>query len=271
MPSESAALAKTESLSTAKLAWLHTPKAGTSFANVLIAWKCPHMLGFMEKEKRAMAHRFCSKHAHDCEVAQSLCSSHTPIMSDEDEYNMTAIHNWNRQQGSFVGMLRKPMQRHMSGFIDNQLMSTFGVDVVHGHYKNPLDYAQANEGCATKLITGLPCSDKYKADIGMVPKAIERLDTGFAFIGLTEEWALSVCLFHTMFGGECSAHEFNNVRPGHAHQKEYDLAQFKGWTDPYDSIVYDHAKSMFWSNVARYDVSWETCRLGVCKEAEKFF
>ena len=34
-----------------------------------------------------------------------------------------------------------------------------------------------------------------------------------AFVGMTEAWDLSVCLFHAMFGGECLAVEFNNSRP----------------------------------------------------------
>jgi hypothetical protein len=35
-----------------------------------------------------------------------------------------------------------------------------------------------------------------------VALAIERLD-GFSFVGLEEEWPLSVCLFHVINGGEC--------------------------------------------------------------------
>ena len=48
-------------------------------------------------------------------------------------------------------------------------------------------------------------------------------ENDFAFVGLTEEWDLSVCLFHRMFGGECHVREFLDVRPGstphYAHKK----------------------------------------------------
>ena len=46
--------------------------------------------------------------------------------------------------------------------------------------------------------------------------AVQRLGT-FAFVGLVEEWALSVCLLHTMHGPtfhseRCEAAEFYNSR-----------------------------------------------------------
>lgn len=258
-------------LDASKLGWLHTPKAGTSFANVLIAWKCPWMLGRMEDEKKAMANKFCQHHSEDCPIAHSLCSSHSPILSSDDGFNESVSHLWETKKGHFVGLVRRPLQRHMSGFIDRQIMSTFGVPVIHGNYTSALAYAQANAGCTTKLLSGLPCNDEFQATEAMVPKAIERLDTGFAFVGLTEEWELSVCLFHTMFGGECAEHEFSNVRPGRAHQKEYDVQDFNGWTDPFDIPVYEHGANIFWKNIQEYNVSRESCGVGVCSKASRFF
>ena len=35
-----------------------------------------------------------------------------------------------------------------------------------------------------------------------------------AFVGLTDYWTESICLFHAMFGGNITAHEFTNTRPG---------------------------------------------------------
>lgn len=229
------------------------------------------MLGRMEKETKAMANKFCMHHAEECPVAHSLCSSHSPIVSSREGFNESVSHLWESQKGHYVGLLRKPLQRHMSGFLDRQIMSTFGVPVVHGKYDSLLSYAKANAGCTTKLISGLPCNDEYQVNESHLAKAIYRLDTGFAYVGLTEEWELSVCLFHKMFGGECAEHEFSNVRPGRAHQKEYDLQDFNGWTDPYDAEVYRHGSQIFWRNIEQYNVSRESCGAGICAKASRFF
>jgi hypothetical protein len=169
-------------------------------------------------------------------------------------------------------MFRKPEQRHISGYEDGQLMSTFGVDIYRGQYDSPLTYSQANAGCSVKLLAGKPCNDHFAASYGMLAQAKIHMDSGFAYVGLTEEWELSVCLFHRMFGGECHPGEFQNVRPGmDREQEEYDVSVLNGWTDPFDGPLYDHARFLFWSNIATYDVSWESCRTSICPGAAKYF
>jgi hypothetical protein len=54
---------------------------------------------------------------------------------------------------------------------------------------------------------GLSCLwSQYGCNTNITPdvnKAISRL-AGFAFVGLTELYDLSICLFHAMHGGPCS-------------------------------------------------------------------
>lgn len=49
----------------------------------------------------------------------------------------------------------------------------------------------------TKMLTGYRCAEQ---GVEITPKLIklaeERLHNDFAFIGLTEEWDVSICLFH---------------------------------------------------------------------------
>ena len=45
-----------------------------------------------------------------------------------------------------------------------------------------------------------------------VALAKTRLEEGFAFVGLFEEFELSICLFHTIFGHRIRAVELNKLR-----------------------------------------------------------
>merc|ERR1711957_1013294 len=95
----------------------------------------------------------------------------------------------------------------------------------------------------------------------MVAVARKRIDTGFAFVGLTEEWDLSVCLFHHMFGGECRPREFINTRPGEEREgdQSYNISLLEGVTDPFDGPIYAHVQELFWANVKAYGVSHRGC------------
>ena len=47
-----------------------------------------------------------------------------------------------------------------------------------------------------------------------VPLAIARMREGFAFVGLTSRWGLSICLLHALFPhAPCLRVEFDNTRP----------------------------------------------------------
>ena len=39
-----------------------------------------------------------------------------------------------------------------------------------------------------------------------VREPVARLQSGFAFVGLTDDYRLSVCLFHAKFGGSAAYH-----------------------------------------------------------------
>jgi hypothetical protein len=112
------------------------------------------------------------------------------------------------------------------------------------------------------------------AEVPNVTLAIERLD-GFAFVGLTEEFDLSVCLFHHMFGGECIDVEFFNMRKGRyeseveTQQFETDLAQLEALGDPWDTPLYEAASQRFWKDVREHNVNRITCH-STCPGAPAF-
>ena len=81
------------------------------------------------------------------------------------------------------------------------------------------------------------------------------VEEGFAFIGLTEEWCLSVCLFHEMFGGAVHGLEFVKARVNrdfelvNAHEirnlSDSEVEDLDTYEDVVDGTVYRRAKSIF--------------------------
>jgi hypothetical protein len=105
-----------------------------------------------------------------------------------------------------------------------------------------------------------------------VTLAIQRLNH-FAYVGIIEQFDLSVCLFHKMFGTKCLDVEFLNMRPGTypggEKKKQEDLAMLEKQGDPWDGPVYDAAKRRFWSDVHKYNLRPSTCKT-ICPGAPDF-
>ena len=91
-------------------------------------------------------------------------------------------------------------------------------------HSNFSSFEMRMRGTAVTMLTGqrqsglqcIQCGSKCPPLRPNVSLAIERLRT-FAFVGLTEEWALSICLLHAIhgptFGTErCDPAEFFNSR-----------------------------------------------------------
>ena len=100
-------------------------------------------------------------------------------------------------------------------------------------------------GCATRLLTGRPCN---AASAALGPDdaalAIARLRRDFAFVGLTEHFDVSVCLFGAMFGGAFSeANMLQNYRPS-AHTAHLERL-LPDYVDEHDDAVYAEAERLF--------------------------
>ena len=140
-------------------------------------------------------------------------------------------------------------------------------------------YAMQIKGSAVAMLAGqrfgLVCVRKDFGCKPILPKtelAVSRVKE-FAFIGLTDEWNLSICLFHAMFGGECYAHEFLNTHPTKACTScGDDLSKpLGGIVDEADQELFRHAAARFWSDVRRHNVSAERCAAVVCPAARSVF
>ncbi|CAK9071057.1 unnamed protein product [Durusdinium trenchii] len=113
----------------------------------------------------------------------------------------------------------------------------------------------------------IPFVHQPPRDLALGHQAVQRLREGFAFVGLTEEWDLSICLFHAMFGGPCHSSEFHNARPGqHAKDADglYDTSILQGYQDEIDGLVYAEDLAPLGAQLARASgdgpllVTWST-------------
>jgi len=128
------------------------------------------------------------------------------------------------------------------------------------------EYSRCVGGCMGNMLMGEPCSSgggvtaPTHSSIARVPH--------LGFVGLTEEFDLSVCLWHARFGGECLPSEFEHLRKGPV--QEYDTSKVG---TPSDWYVYEAAKKVFWDDVERFGVSRATCHDQICTnpETQKYF
>ena len=182
--------------------------------------------------------------------------------------------DYNRWSGAFFGLFREPSARLFSAW------SFFrGASFV-----NSTSYArQAKAGMTLQLQGGehgLHCTMPGNFGLCHPPRpdltlALSRL-RGFAFVGLTDAYPLSVCLFHLKFGTPCLPVEFLNSRPTNVSKTLSDkftkgLAQgvpFGGCIDQTDEALYLHVRERFMKEVANTNATPARCAQ-ICPYAQQ--
>lgn len=109
--------------------------------------------------------------------------------------------------------------------------------------------------------SGFPCGAPKPPTDDEVKTALRRLRTDFAFIGITDKWDLSICLFSKMFNTSCHPYQFYNTRPGVlANKKAYKTQGLRGFVDEADGQLYAEATLIFQENMAKHNVNMQTCQ-----------
>jgi len=267
------------------VAWVHVPKTGSSFINTLTRSVCaPPLAPFTTKGLRTtgpVEHHYWERVMPLAQCNFTSSPQHNGYGSPPGHRGYGPFATLPLHAGHGVTMLRQPEQRIISGFHHR----------FHSYAKKSgkpilLTYARAVEGCAVRMLvrgsqpTG--SDDEGEAACGHAPPPtsaeVERakeLLVGFQFVGLTEEWDLTVCLWHARFGpASCSATEFLNARPGTHRTKaprddainktsaawsQYDSAPLLGFQDRFDGPLYHVAQRLFWEDVNRANLTWAAC------------
>lgn len=257
------------------LIWLHVPKTGSSFLNTLVRLPdvCPEAAELLGDQSFA---EFDTN--DDLQfMGNTTCPGLTGSIGGHVQLGLTF--DGGDYDGHGVTMLRQPEQRVISGM--RHLSSMFFRDgtirPLHGWH--PVD------GCTTRMLVdevpdnfgrsdaATACWGRHDSFQVEQPRALSVADVEeaqarlrrFAFVGIQEEWHLSICLIHAMFGGECSAVEFQNTRPGQqaedmfAAPEPYDTSVLDGWVDESDRAVYDTGLEIFHALCSAHGVTMDSC------------
>mmetsp|Transcript_27241 Transcript_27241/g.72334 ORF Transcript_27241/g.72334 Transcript_27241/m.72334 type:complete len:361 (+) Transcript_27241:84-1166(+) len=250
------------------VAWIHVPKTGTTFGNVLmyLPGMCPflppgYLLDGQQHEPAFVGHKT------DLWCPGSF--SYEGRTNFGDHYGVGGVYKSSVEGHGFI-MLRQPEQRIISAY--NFFQHSWPKWLFHRPAKDLLEYAQVCSGCAVKILTRKAidgdlstgytvCGNPPPATTDEVTLAKQRLRSGFVFVGITDEWNLSICLLHAIFGGSCLATDFEVVRLGSNRSENlYDTSELMGYKDLADGALFEEASAVFSENLQRYNVSYESCK-----------
>ncbi len=109
------------------------------------------------------------------------------------------------------------------------------------------------KGCYAKLLTGRACNSDVSLQSSDVALAVSRLRRDFAFVGLTEFFDVSVCLFGAMYGGTFApANMLQNYRYGRPNRHSNRSQLLADYVDKDDDAVYSAAERLFAAQVRKY-------------------
>lgn len=185
-------------------------------------------------------------------------------------------HNFEKVQ--VIGLFRDPRRRAVSAWNHNKHTHHLGTNDATSRYPSNVSQPGTRlqleratqtvgefarhphvQGCQTKMLIGGQCGMHEDLTPTKLTDASSKLYK-LAFVGLTEYYNISVCLFHDMWGGDPQPHMFQNARPAKTHSDEWRPRKLPGgglqlkpsaWKtlnpddDPNDFALYLEARKIF--------------------------
>ncbi|CAK0864788.1 unnamed protein product [Prorocentrum cordatum] len=243
------------------VAWFHVPKTGTSFCNTL--YHTPGVCEFFPRENYIGDSTSAGSWDPTWRAMDGLCPggfSATYRPATTGQHGGLDQSLWELNRGHLVTMLRQPEQRLISGY-NHEGQMEWPFDTPAASLR---EYAEWMAGGTVRQLArggGHASGELPVPTAEEVSVAVGRLRDGFAFVGVTEQWDLSVCLFRAMFGGVCVASDFSNTRLGNASTGSslYDTSELYGFVDNYDGPVYAEALVLLSKGVELYGVDESKC------------
>mmetsp|Transcript_2586 Transcript_2586/g.6607 ORF Transcript_2586/g.6607 Transcript_2586/m.6607 type:complete len:365 (+) Transcript_2586:82-1176(+) len=284
------------------LMFLHIPKCGAGFANTLVHAACP----CAPKDEAIPGIEVAPGSLYGDADAWKCCDRDR-IFRDRAEYAdywghppLDAVIQSKLPSPAYshvVTMVRNPKDRLLSGYMHGRhycddlreweapgCNSSMGAAMTDGGYVFPAcapllkvtpesvqKYAECTGRCMTNMLMGERCNGQISKEVLPVASAVDALEQ-LAFIGLTDEFPLSICLWHVRFGGDCNAVEFKNLHPGLAHfadGRPYFTNESLALLED-DWFVFEKASQLFWNDIAAHEVTNSRCAQ-LCPDAAEHF
>lgn len=285
-----------------KLLWLHLPKCGTSLGTVVHGYLCQPEKSPLKNPHfgKGLGKRECDYCSFDQMNRQGtpfwdgkirLLLPQNPEVDMYCDWNVTYRgwffgHNplkpgtFGRDGPEVVTLFRDPRRRAVSAWNHNKHTHHLGTkdaeskfpksrELLEKETQNVKDFARHKHvrACQTKMVVGGQCGMYHEIDADLFKQAKANVEK-MAFVGLTDYYNASVCLFHEMLGGEPQPYMFMNARPADAHKKTWKPRKLPGggmqerpsaWEtlseldDPMDYELFVHAKKIFVERLRKYE------------------
>jgi len=270
-----------------KMCYLHCPKCGTSFYNTVSHFTCPRLpvtCVFQDgpytcrmMDNLTIGYSISRDLTSDPVVLDATFCNESPQLPREYFESMHSPLNVSVCEPPYVvAMFREPTQRLISNYLHKD---------VRFCKKSPKLCMQYQRGCMGSMLTGKPCGflrlkkphvQSHTEHLGphvqshtehqvSVEDAVSKV-WQLHFVGLTDFWMESICLFHAMHGTSPGPAEFLNTRNGgHDPWKDsswqtvsisprgpHNASLLGGLQDPVDTAVFKAAVARFQRDMSRH-------------------
>ena len=105
--------------------------------------------------------------------------------------------------------------------------------------------------CQTKMVLGFQCGADAKISDEDIRIAKTRISK-YLFVGITDDWDRSVCLFHKMLGGKPKQIQYENILPG-TYEKAKSRKEFTLSKGDRDIELYEYVKLLVYERFEKYN------------------
>jgi len=235
----------------------HCAKAGTSFQQTLFKYACPRLPANTDNNSEITKNLLKSNVSNHILFDPVYCDMQVINPDYEFEYQ-------DKFAGMAAGMIRDPVRRALSGYffrLHVGIGGEKGEDPGSAGEPSPkmleeithsptpfLTYANWTriKGCQVRMLIGRGCGENYTPTTADVAKAVWVMKKEFLFVGITDDWAKSIFLFHGLFGGIPTKSEFYDMRRTNkdTEQEASCMQEVAAWHDPYDGPLFKEASEL---------------------------